>query len=239
MPKFFISPDDIKNGQISLTGEDVRHIRKVLRHREGDILSLSDGCGTDYEGEITSITLEEVSLRVLSSHVSEVEPPMKVTLFQCVPKSGKMDFVVQKCTELGISSIVPVISERIVAAPEKEQKILRYRKIAEEAAKQSGRGCIPTVEMPIPYDEMLSRISDFDLFLMPYEGAKEGSLKEALKTSPKTIGVLVGPEGGFEPFEVDSAKEKGAVIITLGKRILRCETAGAAVQAMLLYELEL
>ena len=239
MPKFFISPNDIRENEISLTGEDVRHIRKVLRHREGDALTLSDGCGTDFDAVITAISPEKVRLRITSSHPSDSEMRVSVTLFQCIPKSGKMDFVVQKCTELGVSSIYPVASARVVGKLESAQKKSRYQKIALEAAKQCGRGVIPTVEAPISFQEATERFSEFDTVIMPYEGAKDGSLKEALKVGGTQVAVLIGPEGGFAPEEVALAKEKGAKIVTLGKRILRTETAGCATLAMILYETEL
>lgn len=239
MPKFFISPADICGDEISLTGEDVRHIRKVLRHKAGDTLNLSDGCGTDFSATITELSPDKVTLKITSTQPSDGEMSVSVTLFQCIPKSGKMDFITQKCTELGVSSIVPVESAHIVGKLESPQKIARYQKIAQEAAKQCGRGVIPSVEKPVSLSEAVARFAEFDLAVMPYEGAKEGSLKEALAQKVKSIALLIGPEGGFAPEEVSLAKENGARIVTLGKRILRTETAGCATLAMILYEMDL
>ena len=239
MPKFFISPADIRDGNISLTGEDVRHIRKVLRHRVGDRLTLSDGCGTDYAADITAISPEEVRLKIVRSGKSDSEMSVSVTLFQCIPKSGKMDFIAQKCTELGVARIVPVESMYVVGKPDSPQKIARCQKIAAEAAKQCGRGVIPTVEAPISFADAVARFPAFDTVIMPYESAKEGSVKKALSAPGRSIAILIGPEGGFSAEEVALARAHGAAIVTLGKRILRTETAGCAVLAMILYELEL
>ena len=239
MPKFFISPDDIHGDAISLTGEDVRHIRKVLRHKAGDTLTLSDGCGTDYTAGITEILPDRITLQITGSKQTDSEMRLSVTLFQCIPKSGKMDFITQKCTELGVARIVPVESEHAVGKPDSPQRIARYRKIAAEAAKQCGRGIIPTVEEPITFADAVNRFSEFDLVIMPYEGAKEGSLREALSAPARSAALLIGPEGGFSDKEVALAKAHGASIVTLGKRILRTETAGCATLAMILYETEL
>ena len=162
-----------------------------------------------------------------------------MTLFQCLPKTGKMELILQKCTELGLYTLVPVVSRRCVALPGKdfEKKRQRYEKVAEAAAKQSGRGILPRVESPVELETL--DFSDFDLVLLAYEGEHIRTLKQALTLAPgPRIALLIGPEGGFEPREVQHLEEKGALPVTLGPRILRTETAGMTTTAILLYELD-
>ena len=238
MRRFFT--DDIAGQTATITGDDAHHISRVLRMKAGDALSLCDGAGNEYDAVIASVSPEAVACVVGDRHASEAESPVRVTLFQCLPKAGKMELIVQKCTELGVFSVVPVHSARCVVVPGKDydKKRERYNRVALEAAKQSRRAMIPQV---LPLTE-LKRIDVrlFDLFLVAYEDESTVSLKQALRAagSPRTIALLIGPEGGLEEGEVRQLVQAGAVSVSLGKRILRTETAGMAMLAQTIYEVE-
>lgn len=234
MPKFFVDKGQIDEQDITIMGEDTAHITRVLRMAQGDLLTVCDNDGTDYECEITTINKKEIICRINSSAKCLTEPNIEVTLFQCLPKAAKMEQIIQKCTELGISRIVPVLSKRCVA---KEEKNERWEKVALEAAKQSGRGKVPVVERQINFKTAIERMSGLDCAIMPYEQANEVGLKAVLKKTANTVGILIGPEGGFDESEAMVANEKGINIVTLGKRILRTETAGSAVLAIVMYEI--
>ncbi len=196
--------------------------------------------GREYPAEICTVSPESVTCKLGAARDSEAESACRVTLFQCLPKAGKLETIVQKCTELGVSAVVPVVSARCVVVPNRDfdQKRERYRRVALEAAKQSRRGMVPEV-LPLVKLEAVDP-GRFDLFLVAYEDEDRVTLKSALREteSPKTIGLLIGPEGGLEPGEVDRLTDRGAVAVSLGKRILRTETAGMAMLAQVLYEVE-
>ena len=226
MPRFFVEPFDGEN--IVLYGENAKHISKSLRMKVGDIVTLSDSSGTDYGCAITAIDKSTVSLKVLYSSPSEVEPTVNVTLYQGVPKGDKMEEIIQKCVEIGVTKIVPVLTSRSVSRPDEKsalKKNARYQKIALEAAKQSGRGIIPQVMPMITFDKAIID-SDEELKILFYEGGGK-PLNQIIDASKgaKNIAIFIGPEGGFEKSEVEKITEKGAVSATLGKRILRTQTA--------------
>jgi len=238
MRRFFC--DSIIEQTAVIAGDDAHHIARVLRMKTGDSLSLCDGCGREYAAEICIISPDSVTCKLGTAAVSDAESPCRATLFQCLPKSGKFETIVQKCTELGVFAIVPVVSARCVVVPgnDFQKKIDRYRRVALEAAKQSRRAMVPEV---LP----LTKISDvdpraFNLFLIAYEEEATLSLKAALRQveRPESVALLIGPEGGLEAAEVDRLTEKGAVPVSLGKRILRTETAGMAMLAQVQYEVE-
>ncbi len=239
MNRFFT--DNITGDTAVVTGEDVKHIARVLRLQPGDAVSVADGRGTDYTGQILQIEKERVTLRVSDPTPSISEPRTQVTLFQCLPKQGKMETILQKCTELGLYALVPVESRRCVAGLSRDydRKNERLSRVALEAAKQSRRGRVPSVEKLARLSAL--DISPFDLFLIPYEEAEGLTLKAALRAcpAPARIGVLIGPEGGFERAELAPFAAQGARLVTLGPRILRTETAGMAALAQILYEVEL
>ena len=238
MRRFFC--ETITTDSATITGDDAHHISRVLRMKAGDALSLCDGAGNEFDAVITSVSQDAVVCALGERHASEAESPVKVTLFQCLPKTGKMELIVQKCTELGVFSVVPVVSARCVVVPNKDfdKKRERYNRVALEAAKQSRRGMIPTV---LPLIELKKiDVKSFDLFLVAYEDENTVSLKQALRAAkgPATIALLVGPEGGLEESEVSQLVKAGAVSVSLGRRILRTETAGMAMLAQTLYEVE-
>lgn len=227
MPRFFVESKDIFDTYIVICGDDARHIGRSLRMKLSDKITVC--CqNTDYECEIRSISDKEVVAQIISKNKTMSEPDISLTLFQAVPKSDKLEFIVQKAVELGAARIVPVLTRRCVAKYDGksfEKKLLRLRRIAEEAAKQSGRGIIPEVCSIIDIESYYKSLQNFDLSLICYEGGGKrfNDVKEL--DSSKNISLFIGSEGGFDESEVEKAKENGAAAITLGSRILRCETA--------------
>lgn len=241
MHRFFIRPEEIVNGCVPLSREDAAHACRVLRLKCGDAALAMDGAGREYPAVIESVSQGETILRLGEGRIAASEPACRVTLYQCLPKTGKMEVIVQKCVELGVSRIVPATSARCVVRLEQKdvkKKIERWQRVAYEAAKQSGRAVIPEVAMPIHIADIPA--DRHELMLVPYEEEKATSLKSALREHPnvKDVGMLIGPEGGLEQAEVAELTAQGGVSVTLGNRILRTETAGMAALAMLLYELE-
>ena len=238
MPKFFVSRENIGDSTVLISGADANHISRVLRMHEGYALCVCDGNGMDYDCEISEISGDTVSLKIKNQRLCDAEPSISITLFMALPKSDKMEYVIQKCVELGVVRIVPFSSSRCVVKlsdKDKAKKTDRWQKIAESAAKQSGRGIIPKVSEPISWRELCAAAGEFDLSLFCYECEEENSLKSELSKSEfKKVCVVVGPEGGFDKAEVSDAVSAGFKSVSLGKRILRCETApGCAVCAIL------
>ncbi len=237
MARFFVSPANIEGESITITGEDVIHITKVLRMREGDTFTVCDGQCGDYLCSLAAADKSTVTARILEKKKNEAEPPVFLTLYQGLPKASKLDYIVQKCVEIGVSRIVPMQTERVVKAG--EAKVQRLSKIALEAAKQSGRGIVPEVGETVSFREAVLQAANADVALFPYECERENSLKNVLRDkTPTSVSVLIGPEGGFSDAELDFAKEKGLLVVTLGNRILRTETAGLVTLANILYETE-
>ncbi|MBS3995554.1 MAG: 16S rRNA (uracil(1498)-N(3))-methyltransferase [Alkaliphilus sp.] len=246
MHRFFVDKQNIQeeNDVIIITdSDDVKHIAKVLRLKEKDEIEICDGNNNEYIGEICYLDKSGIKLKILTKYKTLTESNVEVTLFQGIPKASKMDYIIQKCTEMGIHAIVPVITERtIVQIKDKkteEKKVERWQKVAEEAAKQSKRGVIPRILEPLSFNELLNSISDYDLMLVPYEKELKSSMRQAFKHKKliKRIGIIVGPEGGFEENEIEAAKDCGAIPVTLGPRILRTETAGLISLSIVMYEL--
>ena len=241
MPKFFIKPEDA--GEIVyLTEDNYHHGAKVLRMKKGDKLTLCDGSLKDYEAEVDEITDKSIICKVISVRENNREPEVNITLFQGLPKGDKMSLICEKCVEAGVFKIVPVALERCVVKlnpKEYEKKRERLSKIMLSASKQSGRGIVAEIEPLCSFKEMLERIKDYDLFLFPYELEENTSLKSQIKGfEGKSIALVIGPEGGFSQSEADTLISSGAKSVSLGKRILRTETAGMATIFNILYELE-
>lgn len=235
MPRFFI---DTPPGEYAeLTGEDARHVSLALRMRIGEELVLCNGQGTDFRCRIEAFEEGCVRLRVLESVPSCTEPQVRVTLFQALAKGDKMDTIIQKAVELGVYEVVPILTARCVSRPDERtfaKKRARYARIAYEAAKQCGRGRIPAVGELLTPPQLCEGFSGFDQVLFFYERA-ELSLRSIPLEGAHTIAVIVGPEGGFEEEEAAGFIEAGAAPVSLGPRILRCETAPVAALAALLY----
>ena len=241
MPKFFIKKENICGNSVTICGGDASHIAKVLRMEAGQHLVLCDGEGTDFDAEITSCTKDEVTLSILESHPCPTEPALSFVLFQGIPKQAKMDYIIEKCTELGIKTIVPVACERSVAeiknAHAEEKKLTRWRKIAAESVKQCGRGVIPEVHSVMSVQEAITYSTSLGCTLAAYENERQLPLKEAFpKEKPNSIGVFIGPEGGFSDKEIQMFQKSNIPTVTLGRRILRTETAGHTVLTAAMYE---
>lgn len=238
MRRFFC--DNIVETTATITGDDAHHLYRVLRMKAGDALSLCDGVGYEYDARITSVSPDAVVCALGEKRTSNAESPVRVTLYQCLPKTGKMETILQKCTELGVFAVVPVVSARCVVVPNKdfEKKRERYARVVLEAAKQSRRALVPLV-LPLVQLKQID-VRQFDLFLVAYEEESGCTLKQALRAvpPPKSIALLIGPEGGLEESEVELLMNAGAVSVSLGSRILRTETAGMAMLAQVLYEVE-
>lgn len=240
---FFVEPEQISDGTVTVTGPDVNHIKNVLRMKPGEIVRISDEKNFCGQCRVSRLEEERVLLEVLQEEAS-TELPVDVTLFQGLPKGDKMEWIVQKNTELGIRRIVPVAMHRSVVkldAKKAAAKAGRWQAIAESAGKQSGRTRLPQVSPVVPFREALAMAAGYDLLLLPYESAEgmEAARAVLAEAAPgMRIGILIGPEGGFEPDEVEAARAAGFQVLSLGRRILRTETAGMAVMAYLMLSLE-
>ena len=221
---------EVGNGRAALNGTDAHHLADVMRAKIGENVILCDAHAVEYVGTITSIQPGRVEFTVTEGYPSAAEPSVEVTLFAGYPKLGKLEDTIRHSVELGVTNVVPFFSRYCVAAPKKEeQKNLRYNRIAFEAAKQSGRGVVPQVELPVTYKQMLADAARNDAAFFCYEAGGEPLLSRL--GGAETIGLITGSEGGFSPEEAAAAREAGCVQIGLGPRILRCETAPLAALA--------
>lgn len=243
MPRFFVKAENIENETIKIVGDDAFHIARSLRMAVGDEITVSNGEGEEFFSRLTKIRDEECECEVIERRTGSGEPPIHITLFMAYPKGDKLETVIQKAVELGVSRIVPFESSRCIKRPKAEKldkQLARFSRIAEEAAKQCGRSRLPTVAAPMGFSDMLSAAKEAELALFCYEGEDGTSLKAAISgKSPVTVSVVVGSEGGFSPEEAEAAISAGLTSVSLGKRILRCETAPAFVLSAFSYETEL
>ena len=245
MYQFFVAPEQIAGNRISITGSDVNHIKNVLRMKVGEELAVSNGMdGREYRCGILSMTEDEVLCELRFIKEDAVELPAQITLYQGLPKADKMELIIQKAVELGAFRIVPVATKRAVVrldAKKEKSKLVRWQAISEAAAKQSKRAVIPEIAPVMRFADALQEAQTMDVRLIPYEMAEDmektrelfGSIKPGQK-----VAVFIGPEGGFAEEEIAKALERQVEPITLGKRILRTETAGMTVLSILMYELE-
>jgi 16S rRNA (uracil1498-N3)-methyltransferase len=244
IPRVFVGFDKIEDNTALIEGGDVNYLKNVLRLKVGDEVSIMDSKSKEYSAKITVIDKDMIKVDLIAEKHPKSESKVKLTLAQGIPKNPKMDFVVQKATELGVLRIIPVKTERSIVKIEGEKeeiKVNRWQKIAKEAAEQSGRLIIPFVEQIRDLKEVLRLCSDFDKCIMLWEMEKGNTIKKFLQEnkSIKSLLLLIGPEGGFSHDEVELAKSHGFIPVTIGSRILRTETASIAVLSMIDYELEL
>lgn len=244
MPKFFVRQNQISGNIVTIVGDDAFHISRSLRMAKGEHVTICDMQSNEYDCILCEFNAEDVKAEISSVRKVDNEPEVQVYLFQALPKGDKMDTVIQKAVECGVFEITPFESERCIvkAKPDAEcRKTERRNKISAEAAKQSGRGYIPKVTSTVGFKDAVEKAGKCDLSMICYEGEEERSLKQLLSStsSVKTISVLIGSEGGFSIDEVSYAMEHGLKPVSLGKRILRTETASSFVLSCIVYEKEL
>lgn len=244
MQHFFVIPEQVGETEIYVTGQDVNHMKNVLRMKIGEQVEISDGNNKKYLCEVSAYEDEQAVLRILEFREADTELKSRLYLFQGLPKNDKMELIVQKAVELGAYEVIPVSMKRCVVkldAKKAAKKVERWNSISESAAKQAGRSIIPKVSDVVSYREALERAEQMDVVLVPYE------LEEGMAETKKllhqiqpgqSVGIFIGPEGGFEREEVEQAIEAGAHPVTLGRRILRTETAGFTMLSILMFELE-
>lgn len=244
MYRFFVEENQIGEDRITITGKDVNHIRNVLRMNVGEKVLISNGMDREYVCSIDNILKDEVQVIIEDVNGPARELPVKVTLFQGLPKSDKMEWIIQKAVELGVHQVIPVATKRAVVRLEGKKEVNKQRRwqaISESAAKQSKRMYVPEVSHVMSFKEALAYAKNLDVILLPYERAKGMQETKAIINSIKpgqSIGIFIGPEGGFDEKEVEQSMDEGAKAITLGKRILRTETAGLTVLSVLMFALE-
>lgn len=245
MYRFYISKEQIAEDKITITGSDVNHICNVLRMEPGDWIAACNGQGKDYISRIFSMDREKVVLQVEKMQETGTELQTKITLFQGVPKKDKMEFIIQKAVELGVYEIVPVFTKRCVVKPadekKAEKKLERWQAIAEAAAKQCDRGIIPAVHASVSLKEAFDMAKSLEYNMIPYElqdgiSQSRGVVADACRQP--SVGIFIGPEGGFEAEEIETAVMNGIKPVTLGKRILRTETAGMALLAIMMFQMQ-
>ena len=245
MYQFFVEPSQIQGNRVIITGKDVNHIKNVLRMKPGEEIAVSNGCdGKEYRCGITELSEDEILCELQSVKEEGMELPSKIYLFQGLPKVDKMELIIQKAVELGVYEIIPMASKRAVVKLDEKKaksKILRWQGIAEAAAKQSKRGIIPQIKDVMSFKEAITYSNCAEVKLIPYELAEGMSrtkeIIEGIKPG-QDVAVFIGPEGGFAEEEIEFAMKNGVEPVTLGKRILRTETAGLTVLSILMYHLE-
>ncbi len=241
MNRFFVEEKQIDGDRIWIDGSDLKHIRDVLRLREGEKIEVSCNSNT-YISEIIELGKKEVILKIVDRYKGKNEPSNYIILYQGLAKGSKMDTILQKCTEIGVSEFYPLETSRAVVKIKNEKKssskVKRWQEITDQAAKQSKRDILPKVNKVLSFDQMIKSLEKEKNIIVPYEEERQRSIKSGLKNiEDKKIHLIIGPEGGFEEEEIEKLKMIGANIVSLGPRILRTETAGLASSTMIFYEL--
>ena len=244
MHRFFVRNESLQAEQVVLPGQQAHQIRNVLRAKPGDRIIVLDNTGYEYIVTLTDVTAQQVVGRVMDKQWSQAEPRTQITLYQSLLAREKFEWVLQKCTEVGVIRFVPMVTERSIvrrADTVTPRRLSRWQRILTEAAEQSGRGIIPQIEAAAPFAHVVSGLAGFDRRLIGSPQESGLSLRELLRASgakPATVALLIGPEGGFANEELEAARAAGAISFSLGPRILRTETAAVVASALILHELE-
>lgn len=248
MPKFFVKNNCIQNNEIQMIGEDINHIKNVLRKKIGDELTICNAdISVDYLCKIAKIEEDRIQCDILEKLETNAESNVKVTILQGLPKADKMELVIQKAVELGVYDITPIEMKRCIVKltdKDKTKKLQRWQKIAEVAAKQSGRNRIPKINDIESVKNICNLCTEYDIVIVAYENEKENKLKYELEkikskqTQNLKIAILIGPEGGIDKEEINLLKENGIKTVTLGNRILRTETVALSILSIIMYEFE-
>lgn len=243
---FYIDSNQIQDNKIFIRGNDVKHIKCVLRYKIGDEIDVCDDLANRYKTKLTEFLDDEICLSIMEISNINTEMKISVDLYQGLPKSDKMDLIVQKCTELGVNSVIPVVTERVIVKLDNgksSKKVERWNKIAAEASKQCGRQKIPNVENVVNLENIVEKLLKYDIVIVPFECENDRTLKSIInnnKNNYKNIAIVIGPEGGFSDKDIATLDSiSNTKKVSLGKRILRTETAGMTTLAMIIYEYEL
>jgi len=241
---FYVNPENVGEDSLKILGEEAKHILSVLRYGSGDVIDVVDGCGTKYKVRIEEISRDFLEGKILSRTHKENEPNCHLTLAQAVCRKERMDFLIEKAIEIGVFSIIPIVTERnlikVSGTLREKKKIDRWRRLAIASMKQSLRTVLPQIEDIIEFEQLLSKVKNYDLCLIASLTKDSKSIKECehLKRGVKNILLIVGPEAGFTEDELSKAKAQGAIPISLGSRRLRTETAGVVFLSLVLHELD-
>lgn len=239
MSRFYVKPEDVKGDEILVSKEEAHHILDVMRMAKGDKIVAFDGTGREYAGVIVNASKNDLRIRVDKINTAKTDKKFHITLAQAIPKKAKMDFIVEKATELGVDEIIPVVSERTIARPREEKmdkKIERWKDIAITASKQCGRLDIPKVRPPLRFDDFLNEIKNYDLAMMACLDSHTKPLKDVITGfKVKKVLIMIGPEGDFSPQEIEAAKSQGANLVTFGRLVLRVDTAAIFILSILNY----
>ena len=241
---FYTNPEKINKETLTIDGDEAKHILSVLRHGSGDMIDVVDGCGTKYKVQIEEISRDFLQGRILSRTHKENEPNCHLTLAQAVCRKERMDFLIEKATEIGVSSLIPILTERnlikVRGISSQKKKIDRWRRLAIASMKQSLRTVLPEIQDIIEFEQLLSKVKNYDLCLIASLTKDSKSIKECeqLKVGVKNILLIVGPEAGFTEEELSKAKTQGAIPISLGSRRLRTETAGVVFSSLVFHQLD-
>jgi len=241
MSRFYVRPEDVAGDKINIEKEESHHIIDVMRLKEGDPITVFDGTGREYDGKIGTVANKRVTIGILSSRTVSKKIKTSIALAQAMPKKDKMDLIVQKATELGVSKIIPIESSRTIVrvkGDKRQSKVDRWQKIAVEASKQSGRTELPGIGSITAFADILASIGEYDIAIMPCLSKRSVTLRQALKraNSPKSALVIIGPEGGFSDEEIGKAVKSGSVPVTLGPLVLKSDTAAIAALSILNHE---
>jgi len=240
---FYVNPENVGKDSLKIVGEEAKHILSVLRYGSGDVIDVVDGCGTKYKVKIEEISRDFLEGKILSRTSKENEPDCHLTLAQAICRKERMDFLIEKATEIGVSSIIPIVTERslikVSGVSRKKKKIDRWRRLAVASMKQSLRTILPEIQDIIEFEQLLSKVKSFDLCLIASLDKDSKSIKECeeLKAGLKNILLIVGPEAGFTEEELSKAKAQGAIPMSLGSRRLRTETAGVVFLSLVFHQL--
>lgn len=235
---FYALPENVFGDRLRLVGEEAHHVYTVCRYRKGDVIRVVDGQGHAYLTLLEEVGSKVVEGQVIGVKKGQAEPPVRITLAQSIPKGHRFDLIVEKGTEIGVYSIIPMLTDRVLVHPDGfDARLARWRRIAIAAMKQSGRSVLPQITPVMTFEEVLYRIGDYDLSLIAWEDEQRGAIRDWVDQGAVDVLLLIGPEGGFTPQEIEKAREAGVKPISLGPRRLRTETAGVVALSLLLYEL--
>ncbi|MEE8360294.1 MAG: 16S rRNA (uracil(1498)-N(3))-methyltransferase [Candidatus Omnitrophota bacterium] len=242
MSRFYIRPSDKKGDKIYVSGKEAHHILGVMRLKVGDPVTAFDGVGGQYRGIIHETGKKSLVIKVKETEIKKLAKGYSITLAQAIPRKDKVDYIIQKAAELGVDNIIPMISKRTVVKIKGDKisaKLQRWEKIAREASKQCGRDTLTLIEKTVQFSQILNRAGSYDLAIMPSVGhIMRQSLKSLLLTfSGKSILIFIGPEGGFDPLELEAAANNGVRFVSLGENVLKCDTAALATIVMINYAL--